>query len=279
MHPAYQIASLTGAVLLLTDAVPAVERPVQLLEIPVNRFTVDSNDGERWTVRGLPASFSRFLFTPVSPTLAALAEAPAPLYRWTPSYGVWVDHDDTTPAGMSQPQTDEAAVCTIGLRVYRPITLLDDANIEAGQVVNLATRAKIAPGGEPVTGSFVIEGQHRRVLIRGVGPALETMGVSTALENPHLVVHRTGTNQFQLFNDDWGQRYDADVIEQVSAQIGAFPLARGSQDAVILYEFEPGAYTIHLGTDSGATGTALLEVYVVPSTYHAAERFAHHAAF
>lgn len=151
----------------------------------------------------------------------------------------------------------------IGQRSYQLVAARPDAVLDLGDAVNVSARAVIAPGAEPLIGGFVIENQHRWVLIRGVGPGTSAWGVATPVEDPYIVLYKNGSSQFQFFNDNWGQRFDADEIERVAAQVGAFPLARGSKDAALLIELAPGAYTVHLATD-GPAGTGLLEVYVVP---------------
>jgi hypothetical protein len=40
-------------------------------------------------------------------------------------------------------------------------------------------------------------------------------------------------------------------------------LPAGSRDAAVLLALEPGAYTVQLTSVSGATGTAMIEIYVV----------------
>lgn len=64
-------------------------------------------------------------------------------------------------------------------------------------------------------------------------------------------------------NDDWDQQPNAGDIETAIAQVGAFPLPRGSLDAAHLAELPPGGYTVHLRAGGDASGTGLLEIYRV----------------
>jgi hypothetical protein len=44
--------------------------------------------------------------------------------------------------------------------------------------------------------------------------------------------------------------------------VGAFGLKEGSRDAVLLLDLPPGSYTVQVAGVGGATGGALVEVYV-----------------
>jgi hypothetical protein len=54
-------------------------------------------------------------------------------------------------------------------------------------------------------------------------------------------------------------------MARVANQVQAFPLAAGSQDAALLVNLPPGLYSAQVGSVDGSTGTALVEVYEVPS--------------
>lgn len=72
----------------------------------------------------------------------------------------------------------------------------------AAPIANVSSRAFVKDGGSTTVG-FVIAGTApRRVLIRAVGPALSTFGVTDALQNPSLALYN-GT-QVIARNDQWG---------------------------------------------------------------------------
>lgn len=141
------------------------------------------------------------------------------------------------------------------------------ANLNVAPVINLSTRGRLTAGTVPsLIGGFVVEGEPgltRHVLIRAIGPGLAAFGVTDAAPDPYVsLTKRTTTFSF---NDNWSGRADADEIERVAAQVGAFPLARGSRDAAILAELTPGDYTASVVTEgASAGGTALLEIYILP---------------
>ena len=103
-------------------------------------------------------------------------------------------------------------------------------------VRNLAIRGTTAPGASVLTAGSVIAGNGPlHLLVRGAGPALAT-------------------------NAGWAN--DADLAD-AARRAGAFALPTGSRDATVLLTLEPGAYTAQLPSTAGATGTALIEIYIV----------------
>lgn len=130
-------------------------------------------------------------------------------------------------------------------------------------LVNLSTRSAVVDSvNRPLTLGFVIEGETpATLLIRGIGPALETFGVTNTLADPKLRVFDAKGREV-LANDNWAGatalRYAFDVT-------GAFPLPdAASQDAVLLTTLAPGLYTVQITGPNGATGVAMAEVYLVP---------------
>ena len=106
---------------------------------------------------------------------------------------------------------------------------------------------------------FVIGGtEAKQVLIRGIGPALASLGVQGTLANPQLRLYRGSEVIAQ--NDDWSAGADSATLAGAFLRLGAFALAPGSKDAALLVTLAPGAYTAHILTD-GAAGVALAEIY------------------
>jgi hypothetical protein len=128
-------------------------------------------------------------------------------------------------------------------------------------------------GGNIVTGGFVINGSApKTVLVRGVGPALVSFGVSNALASPLLSLY--GSNGTLLAqNAGWGNPVtvnagypaaSASAIAAAAASAGAFALPSDSADAAIIVTLPPGAYTGQVSGANLQTGTALFEVYELP---------------
>ena len=130
----------------------------------------------------------------------------------------------------------------------------------AGRLINLSARAVAGTGADTLISGFVVGGSGQRtMLVRGLGPALASLGVMGVLANPQLTAY-TGATVIAT-NNDWGTLPNLAQVTTTSATVGAFPLATNSLDAVLLTDLASGAYTAHVTGASGATGVALMELY------------------
>ncbi len=108
------------------------------------------------------------------------------------------------------------------------------------------------PKIKPVKGSA-----SRRVLVRGVGPALAKFGVTGVLETPTLTVFQG--DRLVAQNDGW--QASAAEVTAASAASGAFALEAGSKDAAVVLTLAPGSYSAVVSGAGGLSGAALVEVY------------------
>lgn len=130
-------------------------------------------------------------------------------------------------------------------------------------LVNASTRLTLAANGSAISGIVIGGSGPRRVLLRAVGPGLTAFGVANANPNPTISLWNGSTSI--ATNDDWGSDSSAVAnIQQVSASVGAFALANGSRDSVILTTLNPGNYTVLVRGASGTdAGEILIETYFV----------------
>lgn len=123
-------------------------------------------------------------------------------------------------------------------------------------IVNLSTRMTLTPAKVAISG-FVVEGPAtRRVLIRGIGPALARFGVANAAPRPTLTLYQGNTVLAE--NAGWG---GAAPLKAAFSAVGAFGLEDGSADCAMLLTLAPGNYSAHVRAPDG--GEILLEVYYV----------------
>jgi hypothetical protein len=130
------------------------------------------------------------------------------------------------------------------------------------RLTNVSARTHVGTGGNILITGFVVAGNGtRRVLVRAVGPALTGFGVSGVLIDPRLELFRSvGAQTVKVSeNDDWD---NSTLAAQQAA--GAFALALGSKDAVLVATLEPGGYTAQISGVNGSTGIALVEIYELP---------------
>lgn len=146
--------------------------------------------------------------------------------------------------------------------------------VVAPQLVNISTRGYVAPRGNLIVGFVVAGDSPKRVLVRAVGPGLTAFGVSGVLDDPQLQVDDSAGTAIAV-NNDWGTpetaaggatAATAADITAADAATGAFPLTAGSKDAAVVLTLNPGAYTAIVTGADASGGSALVEVYQLPST-------------
>lgn len=130
----------------------------------------------------------------------------------------------------------------------------------ATRLVNVSARVGVGTGAEVLIAGFVIEGGARAVLVRAVGPTLADFGVGGVLATPRLTVFRGAENLVEV----GGVASSPTLLATAAADAGAFGLAAGRGDAVLVATLPPGAYTAQVDGVGGTTGVALVEVYVLP---------------
>ncbi len=171
---------------------------------------------------------------------------------------------------------DAAVVTTLGAGSYSaPVTgpdgatgvalveVYDGAGGASPAIVNASTRAFVGTGGNVLIPAFVVGGTgNLRLLVRAVGPTLGGFGVADALADPTITLF-AGSSALAT-NDNWSASAVAGEIAAAATAAGAFALPTGSRDAALLVTLAPGSYTAVISGVGNTTGTALVELYVVP---------------
>ncbi len=135
----------------------------------------------------------------------------------------------------------------------------DTAIGTGAKLINLSSSAQVTATGT-LTAGFTISGNvGKTVLIRGLGPALTTLGVGGVLADPQLELY-DGQSVLLRSNNDWGG--GADLIAAFTAT-GAFKFTT-TNDSVLLVTLAPGSYTAVVRSADGSSGLALVEIYDVP---------------
>lgn len=138
------------------------------------------------------------------------------------------------------------------------------------RLLNVSTRAFVGGSADQglVTG-FVVAANSagKKLIVRAIGPSLSQFGVSNPLRVPVLKIF---DGNGRLYENGYvypavlgGPTYESDLALSL-ASAGAFPLATGSRDAVVMMPFLPGSYTAQVTSGDGTSGSVLLEVYEVP---------------
>lgn len=122
-------------------------------------------------------------------------------------------------------------------------------------LANLSVRTGTGSPDAPLTIGFAVGGGSKTLLVRAVGPTLAAFGVSGAVVDPKLDLYNS-SRAIIATNDNWNIS-DASVFRGV----GAFAFADGSKDAALVTAVTPNSYTAQIGSNTGASGIALVELY------------------
>jgi len=128
-------------------------------------------------------------------------------------------------------------------------------------LINLSCLTPIAAGGS-LSAGFVIGGDtSKTVLIRALGPALSSFGITGTMPDPQVGIQSLGSSSIMATAQ--GSAGSAQ-LSAVAAAVGAFQIASAtSADSAVVLTLAPGAYTADVSSVSGAGGNVLVEVYEV----------------
>lgn len=132
---------------------------------------------------------------------------------------------------------------------------------------NLSARGFVGAGEQALTAGFVITGDvAMTLLLRAAGPSLAKFGVQGCLSLPSMKLYRVSGGQSRLVasNAGWERGPTTADLGSATQATGAFAFDQGSADAAVLLALSPGSYTVEVTGVGDTTGTALVELYVVP---------------
>ena len=189
----------------------------------------------------------------------AIVLSSAELYD--PASGTWLPTGSlmTARSGHSATLLPNGKVLMAG--GYDGSNILSSAELYVGPstppaLLNISTRMRVLTNDQVLIGGFIVTGpEMKRVLIRGIGPSLNGVGVT--LPDPTLELHQ-GDNTIAT-NDDWKVRTNLTSQEE---EIEATTIAPTNDlEPAILRTLSPGAYTVVLAGKGGGIGVGLVEIY------------------
>lgn len=142
------------------------------------------------------------------------------------------------------------------------VGLVEVYDLDSGpgpSLLNISTRGNVQTGDNVMIGGFIIGGNgSQQVLVRAIGPSLGAFGVSDPLADPTVTLYDGQGMQID-FNDNWQEN-------PAQAEIEATTLApNDAKEAAVLQTLTPGGYTAIVQGANAATGTGLVEIYVLES--------------
>lgn len=199
-------------------------------------------DGSVWKLAGINSDVDRFASGPDGggPYSAALFDMRGS-YR---SDGTLVTGDTAVPSAFY--------VARISSRISWITSII--GTTDPG-LANISARVTLGIGDRVCIGGFIIQGQPKRVGVRGLGPSIEVGGVPVPgrIADPMLELY-DATGAVIFFNDNW-RSSQATEIENSG-------LAPGSDmEAALIATLPTGNFTAVLRDTSGSTGIGLVEIY------------------
>jgi hypothetical protein len=142
------------------------------------------------------------------------------------------------------------------------------------RISNFSARAMSGTGSDTLIVGFVVSGNGKNLLVRGIGPTLASFGITGPLLDPMLTLDGSGgvvgTNSAWQTSSS-GQAQGA-LVTAADTQVGAFALPSGSADAALMATVNQGDYTASILSPNGSSGVALVEIYDADVTPNPASR-------
>ena len=183
--------------------------------------------------------------------------------NWTDSQGPEISGTGLAPSH----QQDAALIATLDPRGYTVV--VRGNNGETGRVIvevfditdgivstlaNLSTRGQVGAGDDVMIAGVIPLGDLKtRVVIRALGPSLQTAGVTGTIMDPILELHdRNGA--LVMTNDNW-----RDSQRDAITATGLAPT--DDREAALIADLLPAGYTAIVRGKNETTGIGLVEIY------------------
>jgi glucose/arabinose dehydrogenase len=122
------------------------------------------------------------------------------------------------------------------------------------QASNISSRSHVATGENVMIAGFIITGTaNKRVIVRGLGPSLQQLGVPNPLADPRLEL-RGSTGALIASNNNWR---DTQEVEIINSQLAP----TNDLESAIIATLTPGAHTAIVQGVNGGNGVGVVEVY------------------
>jgi len=123
-----------------------------------------------------------------------------------------------------------------------------------GKAANISSRGMVGTGQNVLIAGFIISGdQPKKVIVRALGPTLNTLGVSGALADPTITIFNS-SNVVVASNDNWRNTQETEI-----AASGFAP--PNDLESAIIATLPPGSYTAVVTGKNGGTGVGLVDLY------------------
>lgn len=135
----------------------------------------------------------------------------------------------------------------------------------SSNLVNISTRASVAPGDDSLIGGFIVQGSEpATVVLRAIGHSLRAQGIAAPLTDP-IIELRGSDGRLIATSDDW-------ITDNANTEtIASYHLdPSNSRESALLVTLAPGSYTaiVHAfdNGDGDLSGTGLFELFDLHKT-------------
>lgn len=132
----------------------------------------------------------------------------------------------------------------------------------ASQPLNISVRSSVGTGNNVMISGFInTAGSTKKVVLRGLGPSLQSSGVTGVLADPVLEL-RAADGSLIASNDNWQQGSAQDQQDLANNQLTPSDAA----ESAIVATLQPANYTAIIRGQGNSTGVGLVEVYDISPT-------------
>jgi hypothetical protein len=127
----------------------------------------------------------------------------------------------------------------------------------ASQPLNISVRSRVGTGNDVMISGFIsTTGSAKKVIIRALGPSLQSANVPDPLPDPVLELH-AGDGSLITMNNDWKDNTPAQQRDIINNQLAP----PNDLESAIDITLQPGNYTAIVRGRNNMSGVGLLEVY------------------
>jgi hypothetical protein len=192
---------------------------------------------------------------------ASATGQPAPTFQWKFNGANIAGATGTTLTISSARLADAGSYTVVASNASGSVTSNPaQLNLSYSRIVNFSARAFSGTGENALVMGFVISGNNKTVLARGIGPTLLDYGITAPLADPLLTIEKIGAGAVAS-NDDWQVGNNAGLVASTADRVGAFALPPGSKDSALIATLNDGSHVASFRRTGGGTGVALAELY------------------
>lgn len=140
-----------------------------------------------------------------------------------------------------------------------------DRNVGPGVVANVSTRLPVGTGDNALFGGFTVQGpagSTKKIIVRGLGPSLASLGVTNPLADPTLAIFDANQNQIAS-NDNWKTtQVGGNITGDQFAEINGSGLKPSNDlESAIIANLTPASYTAAVRGSGNTVGTGVVDAF------------------